>query len=608
MFSQFINQLNHTSANDKLSLLFSTTAALPHTAILARSNKHAAIGDLDLQSLFTEAGYALEVLVEDTKTVRLDLTKQQFVDLAVLYRQKIMALLQALQAAAERDNELENSLLALHQSLEVYEKHVTQKQTQTAPEHAPNVTPNIRNHFRQPYLADDGFPIVDKTSWPANRNKQRYLQLHYPKLFRNRNEDALQLTLDTLPPHHIIMDAGIGDGNALAQLKTRDNTTIGFTLHEIDPKNTPLIDGLCYSPIPDGKEARAAFAVLRGQVHQLTCTYGPSTYATNPIHALIFLALLLKEGATANIIISSVFGEHVDQSPIGYANTREQLIAFFKHELDLEMTSARTFINSAVEKGAICKDFCITLHRRFNAKVRTESLDELFALADRILGQPHTIPKTTDRGTFKHGFKIEGKAYSLTKSVNMQPYHWQAAVSVMHMDYVLQDGIGVRVHLQFNEPTSRQYFNTQFNEFFIAHPNRDWQLTANSNEPCTTITYYDKETDERVIQHSYSQADGGWSCVYNHQSNLAHDTLTLPTFTANDVSYCVKQARVQLQTAMDIPGVDHMDENQLVAEKTTVAIYQRDTSHPAVLFKMPDTRREVDRLKNQYVLGQKNSL
>ncbi len=127
----------------------------------------------------------------------------------------------------------------------------------------------------------------------------------------------------------IVVDLGLGDGNALAEMKQQqDLITIGIGLHQIIPANAPYIDLLCYSPVAHGVQARKLFDELRGGVNLVCEVYGPSTYAdglSNPIESLIYAGLLLAPGGRARIIASSVFGEDKDQSPFGFATQRLRL-------------------------------------------------------------------------------------------------------------------------------------------------------------------------------------------------------------------------------------------------------------------------------------------
>ena len=413
--------------------------------------------------------------------------------------------------------------------------------------------------FKERILADAKYPLQRKTSWPDDRNLTRYLQLHYPKLHSNYDDPALQVTLGGLPAKHIIVDAGAGEGLALAQMKTSENMTVGFSVHNVEECNLPQIDVMCYSPIPNGRQARAVFAALRGRTHRVFDTYGPGTYSS--IHSLVYCGLLLSEDATAHIIISSVLHEHIDQSPIGYAGTRKRLIELFKDAFHLEMTIARTYIRSAVQVGATCMDFTVTIKRPRHAKTNTDSLDNLFALVDYALGKPVSIPKTTNWGNFEDDFKIEGKAFLLSGETNLQPHDWQSAVSAVHMDYVMQNKIGIRFHLQFDEPESCSIFATQFSEFFICHPKPDWQIIKISTDACT-ITYYDQATADKI-----------------HLS----------------VSKAINELN---QAELNMPGAANAEAEKLSLEKTAVVIFKRRQGHQPLLFKIPDGRNELKSLKN----------
>jgi len=604
MFLLFINKLKEISAYEKQTLLFPAAASLPHQVILARCGVIVK-NDFDLATLLTEYGFSLERVAEDPTVARLQgLTGQQFFTLGKGYRQKLAALIGELRAQ-DSDQTALSELDALYNNLAVYEQFSLQTVSALSPhaddsDHAATCQ-RVQELFGNKPLADDGLPELSRTNWPENRDKIRYLQLHYPRLFRDRANPDLMLLLTWLRAKHVIVDAGIGNGLALAQLHSADNVTIGYSLHSVDEANVNHIDGLCYSPIPDGQQARAAFERLRGSVDLVIDTYGPSTYAKQTIHALIYLGLLLRQGGKAKIIISSVLGEERDQSPIGFADTRKQLINFFKNELDLEMVITRTFVNSAVHHGVVCQDFHLGISRSLTATARREPLDELLSVADLKLGKPQPIPKTTIMGNFQNGYKIQGMSYTLDGSVQLQAYHWQDALSAVNMDYVLQEGVGIRFHLQFAEQVSCSQFSIQFSEFFVFHPNPDWQITQHDEETIATIVYFDKVIDERVIKYQFGSMDGGWHCVYNEKTGARPTTMTLPVFDFDDIAYCVQQAREQLQASMEIPGIEKVDASALHAEQTPISIFKRHAAEQLTLFKPADTKREVNRFYNQYV-------
>ncbi len=418
----------------------------------------------------------------------------------------------------------------------------------------------IKDQLKSTVLADADYPLQRKTSWPKDRHRTRYLQLHYPKLPQNLDDPALQLNLDNFPANAIIVDAGAGDGLALAQMKTMDNMTVGFSLHKVKKRNQPNIDVMCYSPIPHGSQARAAFAALHGRVDRVFDTYGPGTYGS--IHSLIYCGMLLSPNATAHIIISSVLHEHPDQSPIGYAGTRKRLIELFRDAFQLEMTIARTFIRSAVQAGATCKDFNVTIKRPLHAQPPADSLDNQCAILDAVLGKPVSIPKTTNWGNFEDGFKIEGKAFLQHGETNLQAHDWQSAISAVHMDYVIQHSMGIRFYFQFDDQISCSQFSIQFSEFFVSHPHTDWQIMLNAADACT-ITYYDTVS---------------------------------PYIASIAVSKAVEQLS---QAELKLPDYESAEAIKFDLEKTAIVIFNRGKAHQPLLFKIPETRYEPDPGQNQ---------
>jgi hypothetical protein len=599
MFSLFINDIRKISRTAALTVYFPAYAGLPHESMTAHTS---AAGRLTLASLLNEAALSINSIPEDSDTLCLTCENgQQFINLGSLYRCKLKALIDSLKQA---DSELAGRLTALYESLAIYdENHSPLPAPESTNEEAPREMAALKLQLPHRLMNDDGLPLK-QTNWPKNRNLKRYLQLAHPKSFRNYQQTNLMFS-PALNSRYCILDAGAGKGVAIAEIKSANNMTIGITMHEVAEENQSQFDTLCYTTIPDGAGARRLHQLLRGKIDLGFDIYGPGTYAANPAHALIYLGLLLRAGSTFKIIISSLPFEDMDQSPIGFAGTRKRLIDFFRDELNLQMTISRTIISSAVTAGLICKDYVVSIDRKANAPACEKPLDELFALADRWLGKPVNIPKAVTWARFNDQSQIVANAYTLQgHTMTLTSHDWRCALSTIHADYVIQQGIGVRLHLEFDDALSCSEFSIQFAECFTAQPNPDWEIHETAGS--ATLVYYDHPMDIRFIKHAYANAAGGWACLYQIDYRTAPNQMTHAVFGKQDIAYCAEQAGLQLQQAMNMDDARNIPENALISEQIAVCIYRRDKTASPGLFSIPDTERKMDRFHNQYVMPLKH--
>lgn len=593
MFLLFIADLPKIRPLAPLTVIFPAHAMLPHEALLAQQT------NLTLETLLAEAKIQCYAIEEDPATSSLVFEfGWQFIQLGQLYRRRLKYMIKDL--VQQVSETVMAELKKLDDAMNAYEVNVNINAL-PPPVIQPNPAKQRMQHLRNliPTLqfADAGLPIP-QINWPKTRNLKTYLELVRPKLLRNLNQSGLAYSLQHRPC--AVLDAGVGEGVALAEIKSEETFTIGMTMHAVQAINAKNFDVLCYSTIPHGQSARVLHAKLINEIDLLFDIYGPCTYAENPLHVLLFYALLIARGGSALIVISCLPQEDMDISPIGFAGTRHEVVQFFETILQIKLTISRTFLHSSVTQNTLCKDFILQMFRPLDAPEILLSLDALLVKANAIFNAPHIIKKKEEWGKFDGNNEIHGKDYSLPSAMNYS-YPWRDHIESIHLDYVVQQGIGVRFHFVFGDEESLHQFTYQFTEFFVAHQNRDWQLSTFTAPSAATVVYFDKAMDERAIKHLYTHAASGWGLLYQTEMDEVNNRRPVE-WKPSDIIFCADAAILQLQQVMQIPYLDKVKTTHLVESSKALTVH---TLNHSGLFSLPATQREVDRLQNQYIRGMK---
>jgi hypothetical protein len=366
-------------------------------------------------------------------------------------------------------------------------------------------------------LADEPWP-EKAISWPQSRHLEDYWRLllapwtfkslsEEPKLpdimallsfawlanqpiFINDTENYLQEINSENKP--IVVDIGMGDAYALREMKEKEGfITVGLGMHEINPDNAKYIDLLAYSSVPNGRSARQVFNLLRGKVALVCESFGASTYADNPIEALIYEGLLLAPGGVAKLIVSSIPKESEEQSPLGFAAQRQRLVAFFKEHLGLELIISRTYIKSLVMKGSFCIDYHVEIRRAPNALVSDKSLEELFALAEKEMGHCTTVPKCTNVGEFAGGFGIRGRSYTRAgEAIQNQGMDYTQGILVKTFRLTGTENTAASISLRFVSNEFMNDFIIRFREYYLNNKEQpEWSIESDEQNKSTTFTY-----------------------------------------------------------------------------------------------------------------------
>lgn len=376
----------------------------------------------------------------------------------------------------------------------------------------------------EPILKDDPWP-EKKDSWPQCRTLADYCRfllktwsfktlaeepslpniIAFLELARHANKPEYAEDQDDflrrINPEDkpVVLDCGLGDANALKEMKDNGFITVGFGLHHINPENASSVDLLVYSPIPNGNKARMIFDYLRGKVALVCDTFGASTYAadknntTNPIEALIFEGLLLAPGGEARSIVSCIPQQDTEQSPIGFAPQRQRLVNFFKQELGLDMRITRTHVKSTIMPGQYCIEYLVEVQRAIDAKVSLKPLDELFLLAAQHVGSCTVLEKPSKVGEYD-GFAIRGRSYTRRgeeiQLLGMQHHLFLTSSQCFFVEDQPQ------ISLNFKSKAAQEDFSIRFSEYYLnIKEDIEWTLESSNNGHNVMLRYSGKHAN-----------------------------------------------------------------------------------------------------------------
>lgn len=208
-----------------------------------------------------------------------------------------------------------------------------------------------------------------KREWPNRRGKQRVETLHARNTSStlsseettNRRDILAELPTDSRP---VVIDLGMGKGQFLIDLASelgKKCTLIGVSAspneirwHTCNYAGIEIVKG----KLPHDDSIMELLYERQGEADGVFDTYGPSTYSNNPLHSLIYAAILLKSGAKFSAITSTEGNAHY--TVFGNAFIRAKIKAFFKEELDIDINFEFTAIESEVKPGKINTDLLVT--------------------------------------------------------------------------------------------------------------------------------------------------------------------------------------------------------------------------------------------------------
>lgn len=251
-----------------------------------------------------------------------------------------------------------------------------------------------------------------KKVWPNSRRAGRVFFLH---------EQPLS-TIDSIPYGGTVVDLGMGSGNFLIDLRKqrRDLNLIGVSASPVEIRNhtcTYANISVIRGALPHDPSVIELLHKNGGTADRIYDTYGPHSYSGNPIHCLIFAAILLKNGG----IFSAITGTEgfIDTTVFGGDKTQKKLIDFFKNELDITLNFSPKEIQSEVTPGKIMTDFRVSFTKG-NKLLHADDYFSLCKKADKAIGFVKKVPSVTD-ALFQFGkFRIDMKEYETFQYYNKQ--------------------------------------------------------------------------------------------------------------------------------------------------------------------------------------------
>ncbi len=185
--------------------------------------------------------------------------------------------------------------------------------------------------------------------------------------------------------NELFLDFGCGRGRLCREIKEKYPTikVLGFSAHEVEKTNTVFMDRIYYGLAPENLTLLNDF---QRRVSLITETYGPTSFADNPVHALLYASLLLKSDGFYTGISSTTKSE-LGASVFGDKETQSRIKQFFKIHLKTNLAIIPTTIKSAVQEESLFTDFIVRFHGS-NHNLGAKDFIDLCALVDKEIGVP----------------------------------------------------------------------------------------------------------------------------------------------------------------------------------------------------------------------------
>ncbi|MGE4574724.1 MULTISPECIES: hypothetical protein [Parachlamydia] len=252
-----------------------------------------------------------------------------------------------------------------------------------------------------------GEEVVD---WPQSRKIDRILYLHTPE---GEKQSSL---LDDLKPKSCVIDMGAGRGMFLLDLKNlqKDLSVIGVGVTKLDQRiindNLTDNDSIYYGYVPEITE------LLRNHYQSVDLimeTYGPLTYAENPLHVLIFIGLLLNENGSYSCMSSTT--SELPKHVFSTNETVAKIADFFEENMGIKLEFSQKEIDSEAYPGKRCTDFQFRMKpikdnpiwKKLGENTPDTIWDRLKNEADQKFGEPQKEAAWYSAG----GFSISAKKY-----------------------------------------------------------------------------------------------------------------------------------------------------------------------------------------------------
>ncbi len=232
--------------------------------------------------------------------------------------------------------------------------------------------------------------------WPNNRSAQFVWTLHEPntKEFLLSDYPNKQKLTELIQDRGIVLDSGCGLGRLAAEFKRAkpQATIIGLSAHDLIPEYAEKIDRIYYGCIPERRELLIDYT---GRISLIIDTFGPMSFSDNPVHVLIYNALLLKEGGSFFCISSTTTQKEDDgkdeplesKSVLGATRNIIAVKKFFDKYFGVDLNIMSTIVKSNVTQNAFYTDHIIRF-RSIGHSYTSDAYDTLCQEADKVIGVP----------------------------------------------------------------------------------------------------------------------------------------------------------------------------------------------------------------------------
>ncbi|MDP1602567.1 MAG: hypothetical protein Q8M03_04815 [Legionella sp.] len=241
--------------------------------------------------------------------------------------------------------------------------------------------------------------MAPKTQWPNYRGFFNICELHAPNTRETLTTQPNLLDIaGELPDNPRVVDLGMGNGQFLidlAGLLNKKGHFIGVSatpdevkFRQCDYAGIDVVKG----KLNDDPAIIELLENAQGSIDQVFDTYGPITYSTNPLHSLIYAAILLKKGGKLSAMTSTE-GNNLSSTVFGDEENRAKITKFFKDMAIGEIKFEFSAINSCVNPGNINTDLLITFTKG-NRSLNAGDYLDLCKRADKEIGAPRVLKKS----------------------------------------------------------------------------------------------------------------------------------------------------------------------------------------------------------------------
>lgn len=433
------------------------------------------------------------------------------------------------------------------------------------------------------------FPLE---AWPHDRGMDEYGTLHFVQteatLADKDHAEKYRHDFTDLPPKAKVLETGPGAGKFGRQLREErpDIYLIGVAVTPLNEAYINAFDELYYALWPNGNIDKLVNE-HRGTITQFVDTFAAVTYDDNPLEAVILAALMLAPGGSYSAIVSGKMGFY-DESPLGYAYHRQEIVAFFKKNFNIDISFKWTAVESKVTPGKICYDLVVNFHLPLTAIPIQGSVQHWFDLAKQEVGNVTRI-KSGDFGSYTN-FNIAGRSYEVEGQAPALPSLPTDEIKGLEGYFLVAkftNKMQPRMIFAFTDAACLEAFAAKFNERYVSAAQPNWQFNVDMEHRLVFIDYLDPSCVHEFVRNRFSL---GPKFIPSHAP-------TAPAW--NDLW---AQIEAQLSQHLNIPGLA-----QTVAEKAVptqinqIATLRLGTDHSEA------AARRMERLEHYLFAGDESA-